>query len=370
MDENYLRFINDSELSAEYGLAIDETIVNSVAQNQSIPILHLYNFKPSVIVGRYQNLVDAIDIETCQKFHIQYNRRHTGGGTVLMGPDQLAIGFAISENSPFVSKSISENFKFFADILKTALAEFGIQSEFEGKNDLQVNGKKIAGLAISQDISGAIFFHTSLLINFDVDLMTKILILPTGKLSDKGISCFTERMTTIKQEVGNINFQDVRNAVLNAFENKLNMKCKKDTLYDNEKSFVEKLIKDKYQNNAWIFSTRVAKRWNGNSITKTSGGILQIFLTLSQGIIESVMITGDYFSRNEDIIKLESRLKYSSAKKEIIFNEIKRINKEIIYRIDEKLLTESIMEAVEDAQNKKKPQRTQRNTLKEIYGKS
>jgi len=349
MCENYFRLINDSELSAEYGLAVDETIVNSVAQKQSIPILHLYNFKPSVIIGRYQNLVDAIDIEACQKFNIQYNRRHTGGGTVLMGPDQLAIGFAISENSPFVSKSISENFKFFADILKTALAEFGIQSEFEGKNDLQVKGKKIAGLAISQDISGAIFFHTSLLIDFDIDLMTKILRLPTGKLSDKGISCFTERMTTIKQEVGNINFQDVKNAVLKAFENKLNRKCKKDTLSNDEKGFVEKLIKDKYHNDEWIFSTRVAKRWNCYSIKKTSGGVLQIFLTLSQGVIESIMITGDYFSRNKDIVRLESRLKYSPAERKSIINEIKKINEEIIYKIDEKLLTDCIMKAIENA---------------------
>jgi len=356
MDENYFRFINDSELSAERGLAIDEAIVNSVAHNQSIPILHLYSFLPSVIIGRYQNLVDAIDVGICQRYNIRYNRRHTGGGTVLMGSEQLAIGFAVLENSPYVSKTIHGNFKFFADILKNALSEFSIQSEFEGKNDLQVNGRKIAGLAISQDINGAIFFHTSLLIDFDIDLMTKILRLPTGKLSDKGISCFTERMTTIKQEIGNIKFQDVENAVLKAFENKLNMKYMKDTLSDDEEGFVEKLVKDKYQNDEWIFSSRVAKRWNGYSIKKTLGGVLRIFLTLSQGVIESIMITGDYFSRNKDIIKLESRLKYSPSNKEVVLNEIRKINKEIIYRIDEELLTESIMEAVEDAKRKKKSQ--------------
>ncbi len=353
MSNNYFRLIGDGNLSAEKGLAIDEAITKSVANDNSLPILHLYTFQPSVIIGRYQNLIDAIDIDACQKHNIQYNRRHTGGGTVLMGPEQCAIGFAVAEKSPSISKTISGNFRFFSAILKDALSEFGIQSEFEGKNDLQVNGKKIAGLAISQDIDNAVFFHTSLLIDFDIDLMTKILILPTGKLSDKGISCFTERMTTIKNEIGDVEYESIEEAIIKAFEKHLNMKFLPDNLNDSENTVVKKLIDEKYNNEEWICSTRVAKRWNGYSMKKTSGGVLHIFISMTQNVIESIMITGDYFSRNKDIVRLESRLKNSPAEKKSIISEIEKINEEIIYKIDVELLSESIIEAIKNANDKK-----------------
>ena len=55
------RYISHKDVSSAYGLAADEMLAHSVAYNNSVPILHLYNFLPSVIVGRYQDIEAAIE---------------------------------------------------------------------------------------------------------------------------------------------------------------------------------------------------------------------------------------------------------------------------------------------------------------------
>jgi len=46
------------------------------------------------------------------------------------------------------------------------------------------------------------FFHTSLLVDFDIALMTDIMNTPVIKLEDKGYNCFSQRMTTVRDELG------------------------------------------------------------------------------------------------------------------------------------------------------------------------
>jgi lipoate-protein ligase A len=44
----------------------------------------------------------------------------------------------------------------------------GTEAKFRSRNDLEVNGKKIAGLGVHVSATGDIQFHTSLLVDLDV----------------------------------------------------------------------------------------------------------------------------------------------------------------------------------------------------------
>ena len=168
------RYIAHKDVGSAYGLAVDEMLAHSVAYNESVPILHLYNFLPSVIVGRYQDIEAAIDIEECHRCEIEYNRRHTGGGTVLMGPNQLALGFAIPLSHSLASRSIRQMFDLMAGVIGDALKKLGVDCAFRPKNDLEVGGKKLAGLSASLEERDVFFFHMSLLVDFDMKLMVQI----------------------------------------------------------------------------------------------------------------------------------------------------------------------------------------------------
>ena len=87
-------------VSTAAGLAVDDTLPQSVANHRSPPILHLYTFVPSVIVGKYQDIKAALRLERCRARGIECNRRSTGGGTVIMGPEIVALGLGINVGTP------------------------------------------------------------------------------------------------------------------------------------------------------------------------------------------------------------------------------------------------------------------------------
>ena len=77
-----------------------------------------------------------------------------------------------------------------------------MQAEFGGKNDLLAGGRKIAGLGMYLDGHGGLLFHTSLLVDLDVDFMLQVLRIPAAKLADKGAAAVAERVTTVRRELG------------------------------------------------------------------------------------------------------------------------------------------------------------------------
>jgi lipoate---protein ligase len=346
--KNHGRLILNKHLSSAQGLAIDESLCSFVAEKKVPPTLHLYDYVPSVIVGRYQNVAASLRLDKCEKNSIEVNRRISGGGTVFMTPDQVALALVLPKNFPGLPPTIQGSFEFLASVFSTALKEFGLSAEFMGKNDLTVGGKKIAGLAISQDQDGVTFFHTSLLLDFDLETMLEILNLPTERLLDRGISCFGKRMTTINKETGKKNnLKEVQDAIHRATEKCLGLEFPIQEILPEEVKNVNELKKLRYENDEWIYGIRTPKRRMSSVERKTAGGLLQLHLCLSGSAIESVIITGDYFSRTRDIAKLESLLKWTSFKREAIESKLKSSKAtEFIHRVDLPLILDLIEEAV------------------------
>ena len=341
-----MRFIEEQNLqSSSDGLSGDEALSISVFKDNSPATIRLYRYKPCVIVGRYQNLTDAINLDACKEYGFEWNRRHSGGGTVMMGPDQVAVALVIPDKKGKFIGSIREYFHFFAGIFSNALHKFGIKSEFMGKNDLCVDGKKIAGLAISQDVDGVIFFHASLLMDFDINLMVKILNLPTDFLNDRGQSCFSERMTSIYQYNQSVTYDEIKNAIIKSLEEKMKVNSEKASWSEFEINTINKLKMEKYENDEWIYSTRVMRRWKGSAEKKTPGGTIRVYIDGNGSVLDAVLVTGDYFCRNVDLAMLESSLKGTPARYEDIMKVLKNQKCEKIYQLNNETLTEIILEA-------------------------
>ena len=73
---------------------------------------------------------------------------------------------------------------------------------FHGKNDLEVDGRKIAGLGLYVDPAGAMLFHASILADLDVEFMLEVLQIPAAKLADRAVAAVAERLTTVSAETG------------------------------------------------------------------------------------------------------------------------------------------------------------------------
>jgi lipoate---protein ligase len=339
----------DRMVSTAEGLAVDDMMAYSISETGSAPILHLYRFKPSAIVGKYQDIEAALKIDRCRELGVEFNRRSTGGGTVIMGEKVVALGFGIPLDYGVMGRGIDAVFAKMSAVLLRALNELGVPAEFRPKNDLQVNGKKIAGLSASAEVGSCLLFHCSMLVDFDIPLMLQIMNTPSEKLYDKGYSCFSQRLTTIQQELGReVSIGEVMKTILSSFEHEFQVEFASDSLTEWERAKVEQLKAERYTGDEWIFSHKHPRSRMGEALLKTPGGLLQIYLSLAGGVIDQVVITGDFFSTSEDINRIESVLKWTPAKWDRIMENLSTVWKDgVIYGVTREDLAQTILDAKE-----------------------
>jgi lipoate---protein ligase len=340
----------EAPVSTARGLAVDDTLPCAVGRHHSPPILHLYNFIPSAIVGKYQDMEAALRLDRCEARGIEYNRRSTGGGTVIMGPEIVSLGLGINVDYPGLKKGVGGVFESLSIVLINALAKLGVEAYFQPKNDLEVSGKKIAGLSAAAEENNTLLFHTSLLVNFDVELMTDIMNTPVVKFQDKGYNCFSQRMTTIRHETGReVSVRETMEAVQGAFEEEFRIVFQEDSPDSWEQNTIQGFIHERYTRENWIFSHKHPRTRMGVGQLKTRGGLLEIYLSLSGASIESILITGDFFSTSADIHKIENTLKWTSARRERIEENIASVwHDDMIYGIDVPALTQAVLLAKEN----------------------
>jgi lipoate---protein ligase len=340
-------------VSTALGLSIDDTLPLSLSVHDSPPILHLYTFRPSAIVGKYQDIEAALRLDRCKDRGIEYNRRSTGGGTVIMGPRVVALGLGIDIDQPGMRGGIRGIFETLSTVLMQALKDIGVDAAFVPKNDLVVQGKKIAGLSAALETERAVLFHASLLVDFDIPLMLDIMKQPPLKISDKGYNCFSQRMTTITEQLGReMEMEAVFGAIEDSFRRAFGISFEIDEPDAWESSQMQEFVQKRYTNTEWIFSHKHPRSHMGSGMLKTPGGLLEIYLSLAGNTIEHIMITGDFFSTTRDINLLESSLKWSSAKPERIEEHLSEVwRDEMIYGLDVPTLTEAILKARENALN-------------------
>ncbi len=209
------RLLVEDGVGAAAGLAADEAMLAPFAAGQRSPFaaaLRLYTYRPHcALVGRYQSLEDEVDEAACAAAGVEVGRRPTGGGAILMGPDQLGVALALPaplDEPPRLTLAR------LARGVVAGLARLGVEAHFRSKNDLEVGGRKVAGLGLYRDERGAMLFHSSVLVDLDVPLMLRVLRIPGAKLADKGVERVQERVTTLRREVGaGLTSEEARQAV-------------------------------------------------------------------------------------------------------------------------------------------------------------
>jgi len=309
------RYIQESNTTAAYGLAADEYLMEYHHQGSQFPAtLRLYNYQDyAVLAGRFQDINAEIDIEACKEHGFEYGRRLTGGGAILMGSGQLGVCLACSADT-FEWENVRELYHKFSRPIIDALNIMGIDAKFRSRNDLEVNGKKIAGLGVHVSATGDIQFHTSLLIDLDVEQMLRVLKIPIQKYADKKkISSVEQRITTISRELGRkVSMEEVIDLVKHCFAESLDTEFFTEQFSAEEKQQINQLEEQRYLSEDWIFQRSPQADMTGMSLKKTPAGLLRTYIGLKGETIKSVLITGDFFDQAELLGEIESELKWSS----------------------------------------------------------
>ena len=348
------RFVADDGVTASFGLAADEWLTERVGQGASPPVLRLYTYRSHcALVGRFQSLEAEVDRAYCEAHGIAVGRRPTGGGAILMGADQLGLAIALPEGRG--ERGYDRARDLFARLsvgVVRALAGLGVDASFRRKNDLEVEGRKIAGLGIYFHPPGGLLFHTSLLVGLDIPLMLRVLRTPFEKVSDKEIAAVAGRVTTVRRELGReIGLPEMRQRVRDAYGEALGVELREEAFGAEECQAIGRLERDKYASPSWISLRPLLPDTAGTSQTKTPGGLLNVGVTLAGETIKAIYITGDFFWDEEALATVERCLRWHPALPEAVAATLKRLDTEGVRlaALPAETLTEAITAACESA---------------------
>jgi lipoate-protein ligase A len=306
------RYIADDDAAAAEGLALDEALMSSHGRTAepAPPVLRLYTYQNhAALCGRFQHLEAEIDVEACRRTETSFNRRPTGGGAIVMGAGQL--GVAVTTRAPADQRPKAMLMRFSEGVV-AGLAKVGIEATFGGKNDLKVDGRKIAGLGLYMDGEGGLLFHASVLADLDIPFMLEVLDIPAAKLGAQAIEAVASRVTTLSRELGERwTGASLREVMAHGFTDALGIALTPSEPSPGERKMAQTLVHDKYSTDDWLFARAPQADATATSLVKTPAGLVRLYVALQGDTIKSALFTGDFNDIPDPIVAFENELKWA-----------------------------------------------------------
>lgn len=279
-------------------LAIEEYALKNLDINETY--LLFYINEPSIIIGKNQNTIEEINTEYVEKNGIHVVRRLSGGGAVYHDLGNL--------NFSFITKDDGEsfhNFRKFTEPVIAALKKLGVNAQLSGRNDIEVEGRKISGNA-QFSTRGRMFSHGTLMLNSEMDNVASALKVKKDKIESKGIKSVRSRVANISEFLSEpLRIEEFRSLLLKSiFDGQEDIPEYVLTEADWKK--IDELSKERYQ--SWDWNYGKSPKFNLQHSHRFPVGSIDVRLEVNKGILENCKIYGDFFGMG-DVIDIESRLK-------------------------------------------------------------
>lgn len=254
-------------------------------------VLMFWQNSNTIVVGKNQNTLSEIDSDFVKEKGINVVRRLTGGGAMYQDAGNLNFTFICNNSSEWYN-----DFSRFTGPVIKALSALGINAESSGRNDITVNGRKISGNAQTVR-NGRLMHHGTLLLESNVDVLSKALRPDREKIKSKAIASVSSRVANINE------FSDKRITCSDLIaEIKKTVKSDYPDITDyvltkEDIEAIERLAKEKYS--TWEWNYGYSPKYDFSKKLKFSSGIVQTFLKVENGTISDAKIYGDFFGISE-----------------------------------------------------------------------
>jgi lipoate-protein ligase A len=272
---------------------------------------------PLASIGYFQDAEKELDLEFCKKSGIPYMRREVGGGATYLDGNQIFYQLIWKKDNPRFPRVMKDTFPWFSEAPVETYRNFGIQAEYRAINDIVTKeGRKIAGEG-GGDIGECMVFVGGILLDFNYEIMSKILKVPDEKFRDKIFKTMEENVTTLKRELGTI---PPRNDVVRVLREEFEKRVGK----LEPASLSPEIVSKMRELELWMTSDdflhkKTPKIPKGVKIRegveifyglhKTQGGLIRTAEEISQNKIEDITISGDFsFHPKEQLGGVEKAL--------------------------------------------------------------
>jgi lipoate-protein ligase A len=259
--------------------------------------------EPYVCIGYHQDLAQEVDVEFCRANGIPLFRREVGGGGTYLDNDQLFYQLVIHKDNPLVPGNKSSFYRKFLQPPIDTYREIGIPAEYRPVNDIVAHQRKISGNGAGE-IGDYLVLVGNLILDFNFEMMSRILKVPDEKFRDKVYKSMQENLSTIRRELGSVPPREsLASSLARNFEKVVGPLSKAGL--DEELMEEVSRLKAEFSSEEWLF--RIGRQTAGRTVKiasgvevrhlvyKAPGGLIRGDVEVADDVFSSVALSGDFF---------------------------------------------------------------------------
>ena len=175
-----------------------------------------------VCLGYHQKLDYVFDRQTCEEKEIPILRRKVGGGGTYLDPNQLFYQCVFHKSRvPTNSDKVYE--KMLTPVVNTLKHFFDVKAELVGSHEVEMNGKRIAGIGGGQ-IGEASIVIGNFLFDFDFDTMASLWSVPNENFRELAKQAMKDHIITFDDIGSMMSMEKIANQLIEEFEKYFNRK--------------------------------------------------------------------------------------------------------------------------------------------------
>jgi lipoate-protein ligase A len=240
---------------------------------------------PTLMVGKYQNVLEEINKPYADAHGIKIVRRMSGGGTIYTDPGGWQFTFIQHDAADTI-----EFRQYIAPVID-AVRELGADAEFNGRNDLTIGGRKFSGNA-QYRLGGSIVHHGSLLFDTDLEQMVAATTVDRYKILSKSIKSVRDRVTNISEHLPEkMDAERFKECMVRHI---LRGSTDIYRVTPEDDARIREIARERFDSWERVYGADPA--FNIERTGRFDGGKMQFKIDVRHGVIRRVSVYGDFFS--------------------------------------------------------------------------